>query len=106
MKRGEREVRPFGEVRELRWGYDTFLNSSDALCLPKPKLLLMAYSTFMSRGLPGTKSRSHSGSWFSMLIVGGSRFRWMARLVMTASTPPLAPSRCPNWLLVELRAIL
>src|SRR5205823_3304174 len=86
--------------------YVTFRITSDALCPPKPKLLLIATSTLRSRALCGTKSRSHSGSGLSRLIVGGMRLRDTDMAVMTASTPPLAPSKCPSWLLVELIATL
>ena len=57
-----------------------------------------------SFALFGVKSRSHSGSGFSRLIVGGIRLLWTDSALITASTPPLAPSKCPSSLLVELIA--
>src|SRR5229473_3585350 len=50
------------------------------------------------------KSRWHSGSGSSRLIVGGSKPRSSARMQAAASMAPAAPSRCPWTDFVELTA--
>lgn len=47
------------------------LNTNDPLVPPKPKLFLSATSIFMSRAVLAQKSKSHSGSWLKILMVGG-----------------------------------
>jgi len=50
----------------------TRLKTSVPLVPPKPKLFLTATSIFISRAVLAQKSRSHSGSWLKMLMVGGA----------------------------------
>ncbi len=69
---------------------------------PKPNELEIAARTGTSRAWLGTTSTSHSGSWLSTLMVGGTMPCWMASTLKAASTPPAAPSRWPVMLLVEL----
>jgi hypothetical protein len=65
--------RKFGVTRErIRQLQNVALTSTEALCPPKPKLLLMAVLIGTSRAVFGTQSRSHSGSWWSTLMVGGT----------------------------------
>ena len=53
----------------------TRLKISVPLVPPKPKLFFIAISTFWSRAVLAQKSKSHSGSWLSKLMVGGT-FWW------------------------------
>src|SRR5438067_1332569 len=77
-------------------------NATTALVPPNPKELETATLIGTSRAWFGTTSRSHSGSWLSMLMVGGTTPWRIASTLKAASTPPAAPSRCPVMLLVEL----
>src|SRR6185437_6984423 len=78
--------------------------ASVPLVPPKPNELEMATSSFASRAVCATKSRSQPSPGSSRLIVGGNTWSRSARMLKIASTPPAAPSRWPVVDLVELIA--
>ena len=53
-------------------------NTSVALVPPKPNEFDIAARIFILRAVIGTKSRSHSGSWSTRLIVGGATWSRIA----------------------------
>ena len=59
---------------------------------PNPKLLLIITSIFLSLALLGVTSKSHSGSRFSILMVGGTIPSCIALRLIAASHHMTAPS--------------
>ncbi len=78
----------------------SWLTRSEALWPPKPKLLEMAIFSLRLAGDIGGVVEVAGRIGIGEIDCGGIRPCFKARTVITSSTPPLAPRRCPSWLFV------
>src|SRR5690554_2249721 len=97
----ERDACMIGGDEELLLTHSCSLKTRLTFVPPKPKLFEIATRTRASLATFGMRSKpSASSTGSSRLIVGGMRRLTMASVVMTASSAPAAPSRCPVMLFV------